>query len=521
MAANNVKYSLGNRLMSLVMVAMVPILCITIYLIIAFLNYSRAYDEIISNITVANNYNMNFKEEMDESLYKLVVSNVTFESIEEDNTLKNPYTLIDELRTECNNLMKITTDRESRIWLQSLLRNIDTLQDRVDDIRESQQASSPYEENIKMLDNNIYILTELIQDDIQHYIYYQTRSIEQLKVQLNKEIQNFIIVCIFLGVIIVVVVLLTATMILNSITKPVKELCQVTSQIAEGDFSARAKMQTKDEVAMLAASVNDMSENLEILVNKIKEDERKMRHAELRLLQEQINPHFLYNTLDTIVWLIEGGDPDKAVDMVVALSEFFRLVLSKGKEYISIREEEQHIRGYLDIQQARYQDILDYEIRIEPELYQYKILKLTLQPLVENSLYHGIKYKRAKGKIWITGQMIQENADGEDGQPIQDKDRRILLCVQDNGVGMDKKALERLREEISRPCKETETGFGLANVNERIRMNFGMEYGMTIESGEGAGTKVSIIIPAVKLSEKLPGELLAEEPAQEEQGESA
>lgn len=502
MAVENAKYSLRNRLVSLVFIAMAPILCITVYLIIALLNYSNAYDKIVSNMTIANNYNMNFKEEMDESLYKLAVSNVTFDTIEQDNTLKNPYTLIDELRNEFNNLMKITTDRESRIWLQSLLRNIDTLENRVDDIRVNQEAGGLYEENIGMLENNIYILTELIQDDIQHYIYYQTQSIEHLKVQLNKEVRNFIFVFAFLEAAIVLVVLLTNTMILNSITKPIKELCTVTKQIAGGDFSARAKMRTQDEIEVLADSVNNMSENLEVMVNKIKEDERKMRYAELRLLQEQINPHFLYNTLDTIVWLIEGGAPEKAVDMVVALSEFFRLVLSKGKEYISIREEEQHIRSYLKIQHARYQDILDYEIRIEPELYQYKILKLTLQPLVENSLYHGIKYKRAKGKIRITGKMEKQGPDAGS---------RILLCVEDNGVGMGQEELERLRTEIVRPCKETASGFGLANVNERIRMNFGTEYGMTIESEKGKGTKVSIVIPAVGQEDKLPGELLHEE----------
>jgi two-component system sensor histidine kinase YesM len=260
-------------------------------------------------------------------------------------------------------------------------------------------------------------------------------------------------------------------------------------------------VQTEDELEVLSDSVNDMSENLEVMVNQIKEDERKMRYAELRLLQEQINPHFLYNTLDTIVWLIEGDDPDKAVDVVVALSEFFRLVLSKGKETISIREEKEHIRGYLEIQQVRYQDILDYEIAIPPELYAYKILKLTLQPLVENSLYHGIKYKRAKGKIWVTG-VLQRGA--------SPKEDTILLCVQDNGIGMEESELKRLQAEIAKPCKETEKGFGLANVNERLRMNFGMEYGMTIASQKGAGTKVSIVIPAVKLSDPPAGELLRE-----------
>ena len=144
MTAEKIKYPLKNKLIVLVVVAMVPILYVAIYLIMALLNYSRAYDQIVSSMTVANNYNMNFKEEIDESLYKLVVSNVTFDTVDEDGTLKNPYTLIDELRMEGSRLLTITTDRESRVWLQSLLRNLDTLEDRVDDVRENQESEGEY-----------------------------------------------------------------------------------------------------------------------------------------------------------------------------------------------------------------------------------------------------------------------------------------------------------------------------------------------------------------------------------------
>jgi len=139
---------------------------------------------------------------------------------------------------------------------------------------------------------------------------------------------------------------------------------------------------------------------------------------------------------------------------------------------------------------VRYHDILDYEIKIAPELYPYRILKLTLQPLVENALYHGIKYKRAMGKITISG-FLRQDGDGS----------RICLSVEDNGVGMEAEELERLRREIVRPCKETESGFGLANVNERIRMNFGMEYGLTITSGKGEGCAVQVVIPAQPMEE--------------------
>lgn len=479
-----IKYPLRIKMLALVLTAMVPLLGIAVYLITALVDYRNVYDNIVSNMTVANNYNIDFKEEMDESIYKLVVGYVSFDNIHEDEALEDPYLLIGELRKEFTDLMGITTDRESRVWLQSLLRNIDTLEDRVNDIRVNVEQGGRYDENVKMLDNNIYILTELIQDDIQYYIYYQTKSIERLTTQLNEQVSSFIVFCVIVVAAIGAVVIIITLLILKSITNPLEKLCRITEQISKGDFNARAKINTMDEIGVLSDSVDDMTEKLEIMVKQIKDDERKMRHAELRLLQEQINPHFLYNTLDTIIWLIEGNNTDKAVGMVVSLSEFFRLVLSKGKEYITIREEELHIRSYLEIQQVRYQDILDYEIAIDPEIYDCRILKLTLQPLVENSLYHGIKYKRAKGKVIIEG--------GKDEELIH-------FSVRDNGVGMEEEELEKLREEISRPCKETGKGFGLANVNERIRMNFGMQYGMEIHSVKGEGTCVDITIPAQRL----------------------
>lgn len=481
-----ITYSLRNKLILLVAVAMIPLLLLTVYIIFALQNYSNAYDRIVSNMTVANSYNLNFKEELDESIYKLVVGSVTFETIEEDDSLKSPYALIDELREDFKELAEITTDRESRMWLLSLLRNLSTLRDRVDDIRQNLEEGNQYDENIEMLDNNIYILTELIQDDIQYYIYYQTQSIEQLKNSLNDQVASFLAVFGITGLVIVIIAVIATGYVVSSITKPVRALSSAAKKIADGDFSTRVEVATKDEIGTLAENVNEMSGRLEEMVQKIKEDERKVRHTELRLLQEQINPHFLYNTLDTIIWLVEGNSPDKAVNMVVSLSDFFRIVLSKGKDIITIREEEQHVRSYLEIQQVRYRDILEFDIQIPEELYRYKILKLTLQPIVENSLYHGIKVKRGKGTIYVSGHL---------------KESKIYFDIKDTGVGMSEAELASIRSKLTRPCKETDSGFGLANVNERIRMNYGAEYGVTVNSKQGEGTWVQIVIPAQSIEE--------------------
>ncbi len=475
-----VKFPLRLKIVLLVLVAIIPLLGIAVYLITALDNYRSAYENIVSNMTVANNYNLDFKEELDEGIYKLAVGYTSFDSIQDDGSLEDPYALIGELRADFTDLMAITTDRQSRVWLESLLRNLDTLEERIDDVRANVEQGGRYDENMEMLDNNVYILTELIQDDIQYYIYYQTRSIGSLTAQLNEQANDFIRLCIGLIAGVVLLAVIVSSLILKSITHPLERLCRVTERIARGEFTVRARIDTKDEIRALSDSVDDMAEKLRIMISQIKEDERKMRRAELRLLQEQINPHFLYNTLDTVVWLIEGNELDKAVNIVVSLSEFFRLVLSRGQEFITIREEEMHIRSYLEIQQVRYSDILKFDISIEPELYRYRILKLTLQPLVENSLYHGIKYKRAEGRIEVIGK--------RDGNLIR-------FLVRDNGVGMEEAELLKLREEIRKPCKETEKGFGLANVNERIRMNFGSQYGMQIDSVRHQGTCVSITIP--------------------------
>ena len=480
------KHSLRNRLIVLSFAAVVPFLALSIYLIISMNQYSKAYDEIVSNMTIANSYNLDFKEQMDESTYKLVVGAVDYDT-EDGGTIQNPYELMEDLRDEFLPLLQITTDKDSRKWLQSLLRNLNTLEERMDDIQANLDEGGHYDENIVMLDDNIYILTELIQDALQHYIYYQASNMETIKRELNARVSTFITTVVIMVIVISILVIFICGSLSYNIVRPVNGLVEVTNQISKGDFSVRAGSANTSEIDSLSHSVNHMAKNLDLLVNQIKEDERKMRQAELRLLQEQINPHFLYNTLDTIVWLIESGMEKEAEEMVVSLSDFFRLVLNHGKEYNTIKDEERHITSYLKIQQVRYQDILEYDIQIPTELYDYQILKMTLQPLVENALYHGIKYKRAKGTIKVHGK--------KDGDII-------ILSVEDNGVGMEEDEVKRLREEINRPCKETQKGFGLANVNERIKMNFGAKYGMKIESEKGKGTTVYVIIPAIRLEGK-------------------
>ena len=234
------KHSINHKLTLLVAAAMLPFLCVAAYLLYALLSYGNAYDRVVRNMTMANSYNLSFKEEMDENLYKIVVSGTTFDEIPGSDSLEDPYELLDELQGDFRELESITTDVTSRRWLQNLLRNIDTLRERVDDIRLNLQESGHYDENIEMLDNNIYILTELIQDDIQYYIYYQTQSMEMMRASLNQQVFTFIVCMILLLAALTAFVAIIETRISRSISGPILGLSQVTHEIAQGDFSVRA-----------------------------------------------------------------------------------------------------------------------------------------------------------------------------------------------------------------------------------------------------------------------------------------
>ncbi len=270
----------------------------------------------------------------------------------------------------------------------------------------------------------------------------------------------------------------------NFVREPIEKLESITARIAEGDLSARLPLTQVEELWNLTGQVNIMADNLEGMMRQRVQDERTLKKAELRTLQAQINPHFLYNTLDAIVWKAEAGDQEEVIHLTRALSDFFRISLSSGADWIPISQEKKHIAGYLSIQKTRYHDILNYEIDIPEELNEYYILKLLLQPLVENALYHGIKYRRGGGWIRIRGEKQGDE---------------LVFSVTDTGKGMDAETLERvrtrMRESSPQPLATGTGGFGLVNVNLRLRLYYNLPEGLNIESGE-TGTTVSFRVPS-------------------------
>jgi two-component system sensor histidine kinase YesM len=270
----------------------------------------------------------------------------------------------------------------------------------------------------------------------------------------------------------------------RNIYTPIKKLHDVTTTITRQDLQALVTGDNVDEITELGISFNIMIGRIrELLDSKIREQEN-LKKAELRVLQAQINPHFLYNTLDTIVWMAESKNTDQVIEIVRALSSFFRISLSKGKDWNTIREEVEMIRSYLTIQKMRYRDILDFAIEADEGVLENTVLKLSLQPLVENALYHGIKNKRQGGKITVRAK--------------RERPDEILLEVEDNGIGFTGEHLARVQTMLDDESGEirTESGFGIGNVNQRVKLYYGRSYGLSIRSERQTGTCATLVIPA-------------------------
>lgn len=265
--------------------------------------------------------------------------------------------------------------------------------------------------------------------------------------------------------------------ITHPLTKPIYELAHAMEDFGHGNLKAQSPVRTHDEIGMLSDTFNHMVTDMHRLYITAYEKELMRQSTELRALRMQINPHFLYNTLDAIVWLIETGKNEQAEEMVTSLSTYFRSFLSNGQDIVTMDREEQHIRSYLEIQQVRYKDILDYDIQIDPAIGDCLIPKMTLQPLVENAIYHGIKPKRGKGLISVTGERNQD---------------RVTIRVADTGAGMDPLELETLRRQLE---NDEATGFGLVSSYKRLRLMYGADCEFTIESQRGVGTAITIRIP--------------------------
>ena len=484
------KLTLKMRLSLLLFVIAIPLMGMILEILKMVRDYSDSYNGIMSNLKVANEYNITLKEDMEYSMYRVMIGLIDaseFESgdILEGTTkyatvLKNPLNMIHSARYAFGSTIERVPGTDSDIKIRGILSCLDTLETAVSRMIENSALPGTYDENVFIWENDIKGLCSMMQEYITQYTYYELAHMEELQKQMDSRFRQNIEIFIVLLIGILILGFGLSTTITKSVTIPINSLRKTAERLGHGDLAARAEMYDLEEINVLARTFNKMSDEIADLMEKTRQEQKNLREAELKLLQAQINPHFLYNTLDSIVWMAEGGNSRQVVEMTTDLSDFFRTVLSGGQDFITIAEEECHIQSYLKIQKIRYEDILDYDICIEPELKKQVILKMILQPIVENALYHGIKNKRGGGKITIRGYTSGEH---------------ILFEVEDNGTGMDERTLEMLREKLDGKENRPDSGkssFGMYNVAQRIRMYYGSRSHITVTSQKETGTCVRI-----------------------------
>ena len=274
----------------------------------------------------------------------------------------------------------------------------------------------------------------------------------------------------------------------NRITIPIQKLEESVGELEAGKLDTQIYIGGSYEIQHLGRSIGDMAARIQKLMDDIVAEHESKRKSEFDTLQSQINPHFLYNTLDIIVWMIENEQKTEAVKVVTALARFFRISLSRGKSIITVRDELEHVRNYMMIQQMRFKNKFTYVIQADEALMELASLKLMLQPLVENAIYHGMEYMDGDGEIAIH---------------VWREEDLLRFEVRDNGLGMTQEQVERLFSGEPHPVSKKGSGIGIRNVHERIKLYFGEQYGLTIESEPDEGTAVRICLPAVLYGEAL------------------
>ena len=300
---------------------------------------------------------------------------------------------------------------------------------------------------------------------------------------VNRSVREMIGISVGLAGLVLAAALLTSWILSRMLSRPLRGLASAMERFERDadHFSYRPVRGTR-EVRELSQSFGHMVLRIQQLMSTVRQEEINLRKTELKALQAQINPHFLYNTLDSIAWMCERGRNADAVNMVHALARLFRISISRGHELIPIAKEIEHAESYLQIQKYRYKNQFTYEFDVDPGCLDYYCNKITLQPIIENSINHGLDLLVEEGRIQV--EVLQ---DGED----------ILFRVRDNGVGMSQEQVDAILEQDP----EDRTGIGIRNVNDRLRIYFGAPYGLRITSELDVGTCVEIRMPKVKEGE--------------------
>lgn len=476
------KHSLKKTLQISYFVLITLMIIPTIYSIVVSSIHTKQYDDIITNVSNANRINQIAKEDVPKELWNIVCGKQTFED-------SSVYKMIEEIFNGLTDMLFLTKSQENKTKLKVASRACTTLSRNIEMLENQMKEGSSVTANEASLDE-IRTITALFSDIMQDFILSEIESANQT----NSSIKNSSITLTILQIIIILfslaIILRSYVSVSKSVSEPLADMQTLSSEIAQGNLSFRTEIPDVEELIPLADNLNIMAGQIDLLIQKNIEEQKNFQKAEMKALQAQITPHFLYNTFDTIIWLAEEEKTEQVVAITKAFSDFLRISLSRGHEWITVQQELDHIRNYLTIQKIRYADILNYEINADECLNDYKIIKIVLQPLIENAIYHGIKNKRGRGHLTVSVNYTDETKSS------------IRFTVTDDGAGFTPERLIQVKEELNSGDIDSEklsSVYGLYNVNKKLKLYYGDKTeGLEIVSEQNKGSNISFVIPCIK-----------------------
>ena len=449
-------------------------------LIISVLIYTRylfAYERSVGNISEANRIANDVEEKIMEEAWSLTYGQMTTAEFSQSNS-------VNRIKREITEIKKNTQTTQERANLNIVNRSLDNVDSYLEKIVANIEADAPFKENQELM-VHVESATNLVHEILQDFVTIEIKLAANHSQQVR---QAILLLSVIEAAIIATIIFFsrkTNTRLMRQVQQPMEEMIKMADALSDGKLNYRINSLPGNELQKLSTSMNEMADNLVVLLEENALKQYNLAQNEVRVLQAQITPHFIYNSLDAILVLEEMGESEKVKEMTYALSDFFRISLSQGQDWIPVEKEIKHINDYLIILQIRYGDALTYSIEIEEQIKNYSMLKMILQPLIENAVYHGTKLVRRTGKI-----VVQAFLDDQDF---------IHFYIIDNGKGITEKRLKEINAELKDGLDtEFQEGYGLFNVNKRLLLYYGKEAKIEITSIVDSGTTVHVIIPTRK-----------------------
>lgn len=459
-----------NRL--LFSITLIPLLVISIFYTRNILNYRSA----LANVEEANAVSTIVQENVLEELWDLVFDLIPVTDYESGNELGKVRLAIEEIQAN-------TTTAKEAATLDVALRTLDTLDHYISEMESNIANGRPFAENEAIM-VQVDAVTVLLYAILQDFVRVEIELAGQTSDDMLVSLYYLILFELVIVLIIVYYARKNNRFLTQQVQEPLNDLIILSEELSQGHLDYRAKEPEVAELRVVTESMNEMAQNLHVLIEENAVKQFDLAQSELRVLQAQITPHFIYNTLDAILSLAEQGNSEQVKTMTYALSDFLRISLSKGQDWITIEKEIRHVEDYLTILQIRYGAMLTFTIDIPEEILQTEVLKMILQPLVENAVYHGTKHVRRAGKVIVAATYTADT---------------IQFFVRDNGIGMQEERLLEIQARLAQATVDDsgEGGYGLYNVRKRLLLYYGNVASLDIDSTYRKGTTVTVTVPKI------------------------